>query len=189
MGMKKELQDMQIAILATDMFEEVELTEPRKALEDAGAETHLISVKGGDIISANHFDKSRTYDVDATFEEVDAADYDAVLLPGGALNADFLRADPHAQHFIAEMDEAGKPVAFICHAAWLLVSADLVHGRKLTSYHTIADDIRNARGTWLDQAVVVDDNWISSRQPSDIPKFNEAMIKLFAESYHLIPVM
>ena len=189
MSTTKELQGMLIAILATDMFEEAELKEPRQAMEDAGAETHLISVKGGDIVSANHFDKGRKYDVDATFEEVEAADYDAVLLPGGALNADFLRVDPHAQYFVAEMDEAGKPIAFICHAPWLLVSADLVHGRKLTSYHTIADDIRNAGGKWLDQAVVIDNNWISSRQPSDIPKFNEAMIKLFAELYHLIPAM
>src|SRR5690349_15063758 len=113
MAAKKELQGMRIAILATDMFEEVELKDPRQALEEAGAETHLISVKGGDILSANHFDKSRKYEVDATLDEVDPADYDAVLLPGGALNADFLRVDPHAQHFIAEMDEAGKPIAFI----------------------------------------------------------------------------
>jgi protease I len=165
------------------MVEEVELTEPRQALEDAGADVQLISPKEGNIISANHFDKSESYRVDSALEDVKPTDFDAVVLPGGALNADFLRIDNRAQGFIQQIDEAGKPIAVICHGPWLLVSAGLVEGRQLTSYHTIADDIRNAGGEWTDAEVVVDDNWVSSRKPDDIPAFNKAMIKLFAETF------
>lgn len=174
---------MRIAILATDMVEEIELVEPRQALEAAGAETDLIAPKGSEIIAANHFDKSETYPVDATLDEVEPTDYDAVLLPGGALNADMLRIEPRAQYFVQQMDEAGKPIAVICHGPWLLVSAGLVDGRTLTSYHTIADDITNAGGDWLDKAVVTDNNWVSSRKPDDLPQFNTAMIQLFARIY------
>lgn len=181
--MAKLLKGMKIAILATDMVEESELLEPRQALEDAGAETQLIAPKEGVIITANHFDKSETVAVDATLEEVEPTEFDAVLLPGGALNADQLRVEPLAQKFVEEIDEAGKPIAVICHAPELLVSAGLTEGRQLTSYHTIADDIQNAGGEWLDKAVVIDDNWVSSRKPADIPQFIEAMIKLFADTY------
>jgi protease I len=128
-----------------------------------------------------HDEKSEKFAVDATLDAADPNDFDAVLLPGGALNADSLRVEEAAQAFIGTVDEAGKPIAVICHAPWLLVSAGLVDGRKLTSYHTIQDDIRNAGGDWSDSEVVRDENWVSSRQPSDIPAFNREMIKLFAE--------
>lgn len=177
----ERLSGMKIAVLATDMVEEVELTEPQKALEDAGAEVELLSVHDGKIVSANHFDKSASYKVDGLIAEANPDEYEAVLLPGGALNADLLRVDEDAKEFVAMMDELGKPIAVICHASWLLVSAGLVEGRRLTSYHTLADDIRNAGGDWIDDAVVVDGNWVSSRKPEDIPVFNEAMINLFAQ--------
>lgn len=176
----KPLEGMRVAILATDMVEEAELVEPREALEAAGAETELIAPKEGEIITANHFDKSEAYPVDATLEEVEPTDYDAVLLPGGALNADNMRVQPRLQQFLQQMDDAGKPMAIICHAPWELIDAGLVEGRSLTSYHTIAKDIENAGGEWSDQPVVIDDNWVTSRQPEDIPKFNKAMIQLFA---------
>jgi protease I len=129
-----------------------------------------------------HDEKSKHYDVEATFENADPKEFDALLLPGGALNADALRVVTEAQDFARSIDEAGKPIAVICHAPWLLISADLVEGRKLTSYHTIQDDVRNAGADWVDQEVVREDNWVSSRQPSDIPAFNREMISLFAES-------
>lgn len=179
--MKKSLAGMRVAIIATDMVEESELLDPRQALEDAGAETDLIAPKEGEIITATHFDKSESYPVDATLDEVETTDYDAVLLPGGVFSADQLRSDPHAQHFIQQIDEAGKPIAVICHGSWLLVSAGLVEGRTLTSYHSIADDIIHAGGEWIDKPVVVNENWVSSRQPDDMPQFNVAMINLFAQ--------
>jgi protease I len=175
-----DLNGMKVAILAGDMVEEAELVEPREALEAAGAETILVSVEPGEILSANHFDKSSTYPVDATFDEVSAEDFEAVLLPGGALNADNLRVVPEAQAFVRSIIEENKPLAVICHGAWLLVSAGVVEGKHLTSYHTIADDLRNAGAEWTDEEVVLDGNWVSSRQPDDIPAFNDAMIKVFA---------
>jgi protease I len=157
------------------------LKDPRKALDDAGAETTLIAPKAGKIQSLNHSDKAWSYKVDQTLDQVRAEQFDAVLLPGGALNADTIRVHPRAQEFVREMNESGKPIAVICHAPWLLVSAGLVNGRSLTSYHTIQDDIRNAGGKWQDEEVVQDKNWVSSRQPSDIPAFNRAMIEIFAQ--------
>jgi protease I len=181
MADKGKLQGMRVAILATDGVEDAELKEPRKALDDAGAETTLIAAKAGKIQSLNHSDKASTYGVDKTLDQVRAEQFDAVLLPGGALNADTIRVHPRAQEFVREMNQSGKPIAVICHAPWLLVSAGIVEGRSLTSYHTIQDDIRNAGGKWQDEEVVQDKNWVSSRQPSDIPAFNRAMIDLFAE--------
>lgn len=178
---EQQLSGMRVAIVARDMVEEEELIAPREALEAAGAETDLVSVKEGEIISANHFDKSETYTVDATLDEIEATDYDAVLLPGGAMNADSMRAEPRLQQFLQQIDAAGKPMAIICHAAWELIDAGLVEGRTLTSYPTIAKDIENAGGEWIDQAVVLDNNWVTSRRPADIPKFNHAMINLFAQ--------
>ncbi len=128
-----------------------------------------------------HHDKVGEFAVDVTLEDADPAQFDAVLLPGGALNTDTLRVHPRAQQFVREMDRAGKPIAVICHAPWLLVSAGLVRGRTITSYHTIQDDIQNAGGKWQDAEVVRDKNWVSSRQPSDIPAFNTAIIELFSE--------
>ncbi|PYV48252.1 MAG: protease [Acidobacteria bacterium] len=181
MADNKNLQGMRVAILATDGVEHVELREPRKALDAAGATTTLFAPKAGQIISMNHMDKADNFDVDSTLEQADASEFDAVLLPGGALNADTLRVHPRAQQFVRDMDEAGKPLAVICHAPWLLVSAGLVRGRTLTGYHTIQDDIRNAGGKWQDAEVVRDKNWVTSRQPSDLPAFNRVLIELFAE--------
>ncbi len=178
---EKNLAGLHVAILASDGVEQAELSEPRKALDEAGAKTTLISVKSGKIQAMKHDDKSEKFEVDATLDKANPSDFDAVLLPGGALNADTLRVEKAAQAFVTTMDEAGKPIAVICHAPWLLVSAGLVDGRKLTSYHTIQDDIRNAGGDWSDSEVVRDNNWVSSRQPSDIPAFNREMIKLFGE--------
>ena len=178
---EKNLEGMRVAILATDGVENAELKQPREALNSAGAHTILFAPKAGEIYSMNHHDKADRYKVDGTLDEADPEEFDAVLLPGGALNADALRVHPRAQQFVRAMDEAGKPIAIICHAPWLLVSAELVRGRTLTSYHTIQDDIRNAGAKWQDHEVVHDKNWVSSRQPSDIPAFNRAMIELFAE--------
>ena len=177
----KSLQGMRVAILATDGVEDSELREPRKALEKAGAETTLFAPKQGSIQSFKHHDKADKFKVDMTLAEADASQFDAVLLPGGALNADTLRVQPRAQEFVREMDRQGKPVAVICHGPWLLISAGCVQGRTMTSYHTIHDDISNAGANWQDQEVVRDRNWVSSRQPSDIPAFNREMIQLFAE--------
>lgn len=177
----KNLQGIRVAILATDGVEDAELKDPRKALDDAGAKTTLIAPKAGKIQSLNHSDKASQYNVDQTLDQVRADQFDAVLLPGGAMNADTLRVHPRAQEFVREMNQAGKPIAFICHAPWLLVSAGLAKGRSLTGYHTIQDDIRNAGGKWQDEEVVRDKNWVSSRQPTDIPAFNRTMIELFAE--------
>ena len=175
------IQGMRVAILATDGVEDAELREPRKALEAAGARTTLFAPKAGAIQSFKHHDQADQFKVDAPLNEADPAKFDALLLPGGALNADTLRVQPRAQEFVREMDRQGKPVAVICHAPWLLVSAGCVRGRTLTSYHTIQDDIRNGGGHWQDEEVVRDRNWVSSRQPSDIPAFNVAMIELFSE--------
>lgn len=176
----KKLQGMKVAILATNGFEQSELTEPRKALEEEGARTVLISPKPDSIYAMKHHDKADQFKVDMTFDDARPGDFDAVLLPGGALNADALRMDDKARRFVQELDRAGKPFAVICHAPWLLVSAGLVKGRKMTSYHTIQDDLRNAGAEWVDQEVVRDRNWVTSRQPSDIPAFNREMTDLFA---------
>lgn len=188
--MAQNLRGLQVAILVSDMFEETEMVEPRQALEDAGAETTLIAPHDGEVIAANHFDKGESYQIDATLENAEPTDFDALLLPGGALNADFLRVDPKVQAFIQHFDETGKPMAIICHAPWELISAGVMDGRHITSFHTIADDIRNAGGEWTDEEVVIDNNWVTSRKPDDIPAFNTAMIELFAKlasATHLVP--
>lgn len=176
--MAADLKGLRVAILATDMVEEAELVEPRKALDDAGAVTELISPKEGEIICARHFDKASTVKVDKPLSEADPYAYDVLFLPGGALNADFLRANVSAQAFARSFDEDGRPIAAICHAPWLLISAGLVRERRLTSFHTLQDDIRNAGGYWVDAPVVNDLNWLTSRQPSDIPQFNEALLSM-----------
>ena len=175
------LQGMKVAILVTDHFEQVELTEPKKALEDAGATTAIVSVQGT-VQGVHHAEMGDVFPVDLSLEEARPEDFDAVLLPGGALNADFLRVQPKAQDFIGRMDAAEKPIAVICHGAWLLASAGITRGRRMTSYHTIQDDLRNAGADWIDAEVVRDRNWVSSRQPKDIPAFNNEMIALFAET-------
>lgn len=174
------LQNKRVAVLATDGFEEAELTEPSKALGEAGAKIEIIAPHEGRIQAFKHHDKTITVPVDLTLKEANPATYDALLLPGGALNADAMRANPQALQFIRTFASSGKPMAVICHAPWELISAGIARGHKMTSYHTIQDDIRNAGADWVDQEVVVDGSLVTSRQPSDIPAFNREMIRLFA---------
>src|SRR6266480_850950 len=161
----KILDGMRVAIILSDDFEQAEMTEPRKALEQVGATTVLISPKPGQVTGMNHDVKADSFPVDMTLDQANPSDFDGVMLPGGALNADFLRMNPKAQEFVKQMDQSGRPVAFICHAPWLLVSSNLVKGRTMTSWPSIQDDIRNAGGTWVDQEMVRDRNWVSSRSP------------------------
>jgi protease I len=175
------LDGLQVAILATNGVEEIELTDPREALERAGAKTLLIAPKAGTIQAMKRDDKSETYRVDLTLDDAHPDEFDAVLLPGGALNADKLRVERAAQDFVRKIDEQRKPIAAICHAPWLLVSANLVKLRRLTSYHTIQDDVRNAGGMWEDKEVVIDNNWVTSRAPKDLPAFDREMLALFAK--------
>ena len=182
-GQRNTLNGMRVAILVATDFEQAELVEPRKALEQAGAKVTLISPKSGQIKGMNHDQMADTFNIDITLDQANPDDFDALHLPGGALNADFLRAVPKALEFVRDFDEKNKPISIICHAPWLLVSANLVNGRNLTSYYTIQDDIRNAGGHWLDEPAVRDRNWVTSRQPDDIPNnFNPAMIELFRSS-------
>jgi protease I len=175
------LEGMHIAILVTDGFEQVEFTEPKKALEEAGAITKVISSKRGKVQGFNHDTKADRFDVDLIFEEADPKDFDGVLLPGGVFNADQIRIIPEAQRIVQGVHSDGKPIAVICHAPWLLVSARLVKGKTLTSWPSLQDDIRNAGAHWVDKEVVVDGKWVSSRKPADIPAFNQKMIEVFEE--------
>jgi protease I len=182
--MANELQGKRIAILATDMFEQVELVEPRKALEQSGATTELVSLEEGEIQGFNHYDKADTFPVDKTVEEASVADYDGLFLPGGVGNPDALRMDENAVSFVRDFFEQGKPVAAICHGPWALVEAGVVRGRTLTSWPSVQTDIRNAGGTWVDEEVHVDQGLVTSRKPDDIPAFNAKMIEEFAEGKH-----
>ncbi len=177
-----ELNGFRVAVLATDGFEEVELTEPVKVLREAGAQVTILSLKPGEIQGTRHdIDKTIKIKVDRTVQDANIEEFDAVHLPGGAVNADRMRAVPEVQAFLRAMQEAGKPIAAICHAPWELVSAGLVCGRTLTSYPTLQDDVRNAGGNWVDREVVEDGNWVTSRKPADLSVFNPAMIRLFSE--------
>src|SRR5579884_1182909 len=167
----QDLKGFRVACLLTDGFEFVEYEEPRKALEDAGCTVTVIAPKKGKRYGMKHHDKHGHADADLSLDDANANDYDAVLLPGGALNADALRIEKKAQEFVREIDGAGKPIAVICHGPWLLVSAGLASGRTFTSYKTIQDDLRNAGAEWRDEEVVRDRQWVSSRQPDDIPAF------------------
>jgi protease I len=179
--MDHQLNGMHVAILATDGFEQIELTAPKEAMEREGAMTVLVSEKRGELYGLHHDVRGDQFSVDLTLEEADPQEFDAVLLPGGHVNAAYLRNLPQAQHFIREIQNQGKPIAVICHGSWLLVSAGLVNGRTLTSWPTLQDEIRQAGGNWLDQEVVSDGNWVSSRKPDDIPAFNRALIETIAE--------
>jgi protease I len=173
-----------VAVVAADMVEQVELTEPWKALEEAGAKPELISIQNGKIQGFNHFDRADTFKVDKTIEAVTADDYDALLLPGGVGNPDILRMDEDVVRFIRQFFEQGKPVAAICHGPWTLVEADVVRGRRLTSWPSLKTDIRNAGGEWVDEEVVVDRGLVTSRKPDDLPAFNEKMLEEVAEGRH-----
>jgi protease I len=181
---EQQLSGKKVAILAADMFERVELAEPRRALEDAGATTEVISIHDGEIRGFDHFDPAGTVRVDKTVEEVAAEDFDALLVPGGVGNPDQLRGDENAVGFVRAFAESGKPMAVICHGPWILVEAGVARGLTLTSWPTLQTDIRNAGGTWVDREVVVDQGIVTSRKPADIPAFNAKMIEEFAEGAH-----
>jgi protease I len=183
--MAGELEGKRIAFLvANEGVEQVELTEPRNAVEAAGAETDLIAPDAGGVQAFNHLDKADTFDVDKTVGDAKAEDYDGIVLPGGVANPDKLRMDKDAVGFLRAFFEAGKPVASICHAAWMLVEADVVKGRKLTSYPSVQTDIRNAGGEWVDEEVVTDSGLVTSRRPDDLPAFNAKIVEEFAEGVH-----
>ena len=174
------LKGKKVAILAADMFERVELEEPRKALEDAGADVEVVSIHDGEIQGFDHFDPANTVQVDSTVEEVSPGEYDALLIPGGVGNPDQLRGDENAVSFVREFHQAGKPIAVICHGPWVLVESGVVRGKRVTSWPTLETDIRNAGGEWVDQEVVVDGNLVTSRKPDDIPAFNREMLRIFS---------
>jgi protease I len=180
-----QLTNKNIAVLAASGFEESELTSPVQRLKEEGANVHIISVKPG-TIQAMKGDKDWTIeiDVDKVVSEVSAADYHGLLLPGGVLNPDALRQSEEAISFVKSFFEAGKPVAAICHAPQVLITAEVVEGRKLTSYQTVKIDLVNAGAEWLDQEVVVDQGLVTSRSPKDLPAFNDKMVEEFAEGEH-----
>jgi protease I len=173
------LNGMKVAILVADGFEQAELAEPKKALEEQGAETRIVSPAKGEVQGWKHFDHADTFRVDVPLDSAHAADFDALLLPGGVANPDQLRTMPRAVQFVREFFEAGKPVAAICHGPWTLIEAGAVKGRRITSWPSLQTDLRNAGANWVDQEVVLDRNLVSSRKPADIPAFNRQMIKLF----------
>jgi protease I len=177
-----DLNGKRIAFLATDMVEQVELTEPWKAVEQAGAAPELVSLKESDIQGFNHYDKADRFPVDRTVDEASADDYDGLVLPGGVGNPDTLRMNEHAVAFVRAFVESGKPVAVICHGPWTLVEADVVRGRTLTSFPSVRTDIRNAGGNWVDEEVVVDGGLISSRKPDDLPAFCTALVEELARA-------
>jgi protease I len=178
--MAGELNGMKVAVLATDGVEQVELDRPWQALEEAGAEPELVSLDGGSITAFNHLDKGDQKKVDAVVSTADPDDYAALVLPGGVANGDFVRADSDAVAFVAAFFEAGKPVAAICHAPWVLAEADVVRGRRMTSWPSLQTDLRNAGADWVDEEVVVDGNLITSRKPDDLDAFNAAIVERFA---------
>ena len=165
------LGGLNIAILVTDGFEQVEMTDPLKALEESGVMIRMLSDKKGQVQGYHHDQRGDLFDVDMTFDKAKADEFDAVLLPGGAVNSNRIRNNADAQLIVRQMDKLGKPIAVICHGSWLLVSAGLVKGRKLTSWPSLKEDIESAGGHWVDADVVVDGNWVSSRKPDDIPAF------------------
>jgi protease I len=174
--MTPQLNDIKIAILVDDLFEQAELAEPKKALEAAGATVHVVSPKGPQVTGMKHHDKGDRFDVDVPLDKARPGDYDGLVLPGGVVNADTLRTNEAAQKFAQAFDGAGKPIAVVCHSAWLLISAGLASGRTLTSWPSLQDDLRNAGATWVDREVVSDGNWTSSRKPDDLPAFNREFI-------------
>ena len=181
---QQRLQGKKIAFIASDMVEEVELAKPWQAIEGAGGEPELLSIESGEIQAFNHYDKSKTYKVDKEVAAARMDDYDGLVLPGGVGNPDNLRQDDDTVEFVRSFFEAGKPVAAICHAPWLLVEADVVRGRKLTSFPSLKTDVRNAGGKWVDEKVVVDQGLVTSRKPDDLPAFCDKMIEEFAEGVH-----
>jgi protease I len=179
--MARDLNGQTIAFLVADEgVEEVEMTEPWKAIENAGGKPELISPEGGSVQAFNHLDKAKTYDADHSLDEADAGRYDGLVLPGGVANPDMLRTDPRAVKFVKAFFTDARPVAVICHGPWTLVEADVVNGRTITSWPSLQTDIRNAGGTWVDETVHVDGMLVSSRKPDDLRGFCEQMLEQFA---------
>ncbi len=182
--MAKSLNGKTVAVLATDGFEQSELTEPVKALKEAGATVHVVSPKTGSIQGWKHHDKGDTVPVDVALDRTDAGKYDALMLPGGVMNPDALRLESKAIAFIRSFVEAGKPIAAICHGPWTLIDADGVRGRRVTSWPSLKTDLGNAGATWVDETVVVDRGLVTSRNPQDLPNFCLKMVEEFAEGRH-----
>ncbi|MEA2364282.1 MAG: protease [Thermoleophilaceae bacterium] len=182
--MPGRLEGKKIAFLATDGVEEVELTEPWKAVENEGGTPELVSLESGEIQGFDHLDKDQRFSVDRTVDQAKQDDYEALVLPGGVANPDFLRVDENAVSFARSFFEAGKPVAVICHGPWTLVEADVVRGRTITSWPSLKTDIRNAGGNWVDREVVVDNGLVSSRKPDDLPAFCAKLVEEFCEGHH-----
>jgi protease I len=182
--MAGKLEGKKVAILVADGFEQVEMTGPREALDDAGAETKIVSLKSGQIQGMHHMEKGDKFDVDLTLDDARAEEFDALMIPGGLFNPDALRSNEDALDFARHFFAAGKPVAAICHGPQVLISADLVRGRTMTSWPAIKVDMRNAGARWVDEEVVVDNGLVSSRKPDDIPAFNKKMIEEFCEGRH-----
>jgi protease I len=182
--MANELQGKKIAFLAADGVEQVELTEPWKAVEEAGGEPELLSIESGEIRAFNHLDHGDTFPVDREVAQADAADYDGLALPGGVANPDLLRGNEKAVGFVRDFVGQGKPVGVICHGPWTIVEAGVVKGRTITSWPTLRTDIQNAGGTWVDEEVVVDAGLVSSRKPDDLPAFCAKIVEEFAEGEH-----
>jgi protease I len=180
--MQNKLTGKRIAILATNGVEQVELTEPRKALEAAGAQIELISPAQGKLQAWRHFEKGDQFPVDIELDAADANNYDALVLPGGVANPDQLRTMPKAVRFVESFFDEGKPVAAICHAAWMLIEADAVRGRTVTSWPSLQTDLKNAGAKWVDREVVEDNGLVTSRKPDDLPAFNKKVIELFSQA-------
>jgi protease I len=182
--MPGQLEGKKVAILAADGFEQVEMTQPRAALQEAGADTRIVSPEAGKIQGMHHADKGDTFGVDLALDEAKPEDFDALMIPGGLMNPDTLRSSEKALEFVRHFFREGKPVAAICHAPWVLIDANVIRGRTLTSWPAIKTDVRNAGGNWVDQEVVVDNGLVTSRKPDDIPAFNLKMIEEFGEGRH-----
>jgi protease I len=178
--MSGELNGKRIAVLATDGVEQVELDQPWQALVDAGAQPRLIGLETGTITAYDHIDKGEKKTVDLAVADADPASFDALVLPGGVINGDFVRADAGAVAFVTAFFDAGKPVAAICHAPWVLAEADVVRGRRMTSWPSLQTDLRNAGAEWVDEEVVVDGNLTTSRKPDDLPAFGRTIVAQFA---------
>jgi len=182
--MARKLDGKKVAILVTDGFEQVEMTKPRGALDEAGAETKIVSLKPGKIQGMHHADKGDKFDVDLTLDEARPEEFDALMIPGGLMNPDSLRSNVAALEFTRHFFREGKPVAAICHGPWVLIDAGVVRGRTLTSWPAIKTDVKNAGGKWINEEVVVDNGLVTSRKPDDIPAFNKKMIEEFCEGRH-----
>lgn len=182
--MAQSLQGKKVAILATNGFEQAELIEPRKALQDAGAQAHVVSIELGQIKGWNKTDWGETVQVDVSLDRANPNDYDALVLPGGVMNPDKLRINEQAVNFVRSFVRAGKPIAAICHAPWTLIEAGGVAGRRMTSYPSLKNDLINAGAEWVDEEVVVDNGLVTSRNIPDIPAFNRKMIEEIGEGRH-----